>query len=65
MFCHDSQLKDANKKLVAVKRDQQTQKRKNAQLLEDSRRREGELSSDTHQLQVFYSMLSWDNINTV
>eukprot|EP00057_Strongylocentrotus_purpuratus_P006995 XP_011661469.1 PREDICTED: ELKS/Rab6-interacting/CAST family member 1 isoform X2 [Strongylocentrotus purpuratus] len=45
------QLKDANKKLVAVKRDQQTQKRKNAQLLEDSRRREGELSSDTHQLQ--------------
>ncbi|XP_041460662.1 ELKS/Rab6-interacting/CAST family member 1-like isoform X3 [Lytechinus variegatus] len=45
------QLKDVNKKLVAVKRDQQTQKRKNAQLLEDYRRREGEMSSDTHQLQ--------------
>ncbi|XP_071501947.1 ELKS/Rab6-interacting/CAST family member 1-like [Diadema antillarum] len=45
------QLKEVNKKVVAVKRDQQVQKRKNAQLLEEARRREGELSSDTQQLQ--------------
>ncbi|XP_038054549.1 ELKS/Rab6-interacting/CAST family member 1-like isoform X3 [Patiria miniata] len=48
-----SQLKDATKRLTGVKRDQQLQKRKNAQLLEEARKREGELSTDTHQLQTF------------
>ncbi|XP_022081373.1 ELKS/Rab6-interacting/CAST family member 1-like isoform X5 [Acanthaster planci] len=47
------QLKDATKRLTGVKRDQQLQKRKNAQLLEEARRREGELSTDTQQLQTF------------
>ncbi|XP_071810133.1 ERC protein 2-like isoform X2 [Asterias amurensis] len=49
----ETQLKDATKRLTGVKRDQQLQKRKNAQLLEEARRREGELSTDTSQLQSF------------
>nr|XP_006817071.1 PREDICTED: LOW QUALITY PROTEIN: ELKS/Rab6-interacting/CAST family member 1-like [Saccoglossus kowalevskii] len=47
----EGQLKDASKRLATLKREQVTQKKKNAQLLEAARRREGDLSDDSQQLQ--------------
>ena len=46
------QLKDATKRHTTMKRDQQLQRKMNAQLMEEARRREGELSTDTQSLQV-------------
>ena len=37
-----------------MKRDQQLQRKMNAQLMEEARRREGELTTDTQSLQVLY-----------
>ncbi|XP_071961337.1 ELKS/Rab6-interacting/CAST family member 1-like isoform X6 [Antedon mediterranea] len=45
------QLKDLNRKFNAMKREQQMQRKKNAQLLEAANKREGELTSDSQELQ--------------
>ncbi|XP_071815603.1 ELKS/Rab6-interacting/CAST family member 1-like isoform X1 [Apostichopus japonicus] len=47
----EGQLKEANLKFTSIKKDQQNQKKANQQLLEEAKKREGELTTDTHQLQ--------------
>ncbi|KAL5013491.1 hypothetical protein ScPMuIL_007761 [Solemya velum] len=43
-------IKEYKQKMGTLKRSQQTEKKKNAQLLEEARKREGDLSDDTSQL---------------
>lgn len=47
----EGQLKEVNMKFTNIKRDQQNQKRVNQQLLEEAKKREGALTTDTQQLQ--------------
>lgn len=51
-YYFNRQLKEANLKFTSIKKDQQNQKKANQQLLEEAKKREGELTTDTHQLQV-------------
>ncbi|XP_033115269.1 ELKS/Rab6-interacting/CAST family member 1-like [Anneissia japonica] len=57
------QLSDLNRKYNAMKRDQQMQKKKSAQLLEAARKREGELTSDSQELQVKDGWVQLSDLN--
>lgn len=45
-------IKEYKQKMGTLKRTQQIEKKKNAHLLEEARRREGDLSEDASQLKV-------------
>ena len=49
---HNRQLKENKQKMGTLKRNQQTEKTKNAQMLEEARKRETEVSDDASQLKV-------------
>ena len=50
--CDDRQLKEYKQRMGTLKRNQQTEKNKNAQMLEEARKRETEVSGDATQLKV-------------
>lgn len=47
-------MKDQNKKVANLKHNQQIEKKKNAQLLEEVRRREDNMTDNSQHLQVSY-----------
>lgn len=51
-FISSRQMKDQNKKVATLKHKEQVEKKKNAQLLEEARRREDNLTDSSQQLQV-------------
>ena len=51
------QLKESRTKFGTLKRNQNTEKKKNAQLLEEARKREGSMTDDTQQLKVTSNLL--------
>lgn len=56
-------MKDQNKKVANLKHNQQIEKKKNAQLLEEVRRREDNMTDNSQHLQVsdFYaSNIAWE-----
>lgn len=56
-------MKDQNKKVANLKHNQQLEKKKNAQLLEEVRRREDSMADNSQHLQVsprfFQSPKNW------
>lgn len=48
-------MKEQSKKVANLKHKEQVDKKKNAQLLEEARRREDNLADGSHQLQVRHS----------
>lgn len=61
-------MKDQNKKVANLKHNQQLEKKKNAQLLEEVRRREDTMADNSQHLQVspalFLLILKWLEIDS-
>nr|XP_033808209.1 ELKS/Rab6-interacting/CAST family member 1 isoform X8 [Geotrypetes seraphini] len=56
------QIKDQSKKVANLKHKEQVEKKKNAQLLEEARRREDNLSDSSQQLQVEELMMAMEKV---
>lgn len=56
------QMKDQNKKVATLKHKEQVEKKKNAQLLEEARRREDNLTDSSQQLQVEELMMAMEKV---
>ncbi|KAM3925629.1 ELKS/Rab6-interacting/CAST family member 1 isoform 5-T5 [Leptodactylus fuscus] len=56
------QNKDQNKKVATLKHKEQVEKKKNAQLLEEARRREDNLTDSSQQLQVEELMMAMEKV---
>lgn len=56
------QIKDQNKKVATLKHKEQVEKKKNAQLLEEARRREDNLTDSSQQLQVEELMMAMEKV---
>ena len=53
MFCCFSQVKEYRQKAGTIKRNQQIEKKKNAELLEEARKRDGDNNGETEQMKVW------------
>lgn len=56
------QMKDQNKKVATLKHKEQVEKKKNAQLLEEARRREDNFTDSSQQLQVEELMMAMEKV---
>ncbi|KAE8613513.1 hypothetical protein XENTR_v10007751 [Xenopus tropicalis] len=58
----ERQIKDQNKKVATLKHKEQVEKKKNAQLLDEARRREDNLTDSSQQLQVEELMSAMEKV---
>ena len=57
IYCRKT--KDSTAKLTQLKRNQQTEKKNSAQMLEEARQRENQMTEDMTKLQVYNLVISW------
>lgn len=55
LFCRCRHMKDQSKKVANLKHKEQVEKSKNAQLMEEARKREDNISESSQQVQVKYT----------